>query len=338
MEKKRDTRRKPIDRRKATGRKIKKAAAPQRARQEAPPGETAILSARLMTEQINRALSRAIGQQQFESIDDLNAFLARFTDRPMEEILAELPDGGPGEKAQELAYQAMEEPDSDRAFELARQALAIDPDCLDAAMLVAANEAESLEELVQRIRAIIERAEGVMGEDYLNESRGHFWSIAETRPYMRALSFQADRLKDLAWIDEEIETYEKMLDLNPNDNQGVRDPLLGLYLETGRLDDARRLLEFYADADSAVFLWGRVLERFLSGDLKGAATALRKAHHQNRHVFDYMTGRKRPSRTEVEYYSPGQPSEALVCLDVLITAWIAHREALAWLRAQDPKK
>jgi len=55
-----------------------------------------------------------------------------------------------------------------------------------------------------------------------------------------------------------------MLDLNPNDNQGIRYFLLALYLTRGDPDGARRLFDQYDDESSALFQWSRVLERHLS--------------------------------------------------------------------------
>ena len=83
-----------------------------------------------------------------------------------------------------------------------------------------------------------------------------------------------------------------MLELNPNDNQGVRDPLLGLYLTAGDLKGAGRLLKKYEDDALANFAWGRVLERFLAGDRAGAKAALEIARAANGHVELYMTIRK----------------------------------------------
>ena len=72
-----------------------------------------------------------------------------------------------------------------------------------------------------------------------------------------------------------IHVYERMLQLNPNDNQGVRDPLLGLYLTAGDLKGAGALLNKYENDALANFAWGRVLERFLSDDHAGAKAAAR---------------------------------------------------------------
>jgi len=125
-----------------------------------------------------------------------------------------------------------------------------------------------------------------------------------------------------------------MLDLNPGDNQGVRDPLLGLYLATGKLEGARRLLDEYGDDGMANFAWGRVLERFLSGDKPGAAAALKKARKANRFVELYLSGKRNLPRGMPGMYSPGSDEEALLCLDNQMLAWSKHKEAVFWLLDQ----
>ncbi len=122
-----------------------------------------------------------------------------------------------------------------------------------------------------------------------------------------------------------------MLELNPNDNQGVRDPLLGLYLTAGDLKGAGRLLKKYEDDALANFAWGRVLERFLAGDRAGAKAALEIARAANGHVELYMTIRKPLPEEAPEMYSPGSEEEAVLVLSNLSCAWAAHKEAVLWL-------
>jgi len=57
---------------------------------------------------------------------------------------------------------------------------------------------------------------------------------------------------------EAAEEFEAMIELNPNDNQGLRDYLLGLYLALSQLDRAASLFRQYEEDSSAVFAWGRV--------------------------------------------------------------------------------
>jgi tetratricopeptide (TPR) repeat protein len=151
---------------------------------------------------------------------------------------------------------------------------------------------------------------------------------------MRALEQLAALLRAEGINLDAIKHYEKMLVLNPNDNQGVRDPLLGLYLALGSLDEAGKLLHTYKDDASANFAWGRVLERFLSGDLRGAAAALKKARETNSFVELYLSGPKNLPGEMPDMYSPGSEEEAILCLDNMALAWGNFKPAILWLMEQ----
>jgi hypothetical protein len=56
--------------------------------------------------------------------------------------------------------------------------------------------------------------------------------------------------------------YQALLELNPDDNQGARYPLLGCYLTHREMTLAEGLLQQYEGDAMATFAWGRVLERF----------------------------------------------------------------------------
>lgn len=76
---------------------------------------------------------------------------------------------------------------------------------------------------------------------------------------------------------------------------------------------------------------GRVLERFLSGDLEGARASLVQAQSENRYVKDYLTGIKALPRRQPDSYSPGDKREACVCVAGIGDAWRNHPRAIEWL-------
>jgi tetratricopeptide (TPR) repeat protein len=237
------------------------------------------------------------------------------------------------DQAQELAYDALDEPDPKRSAELARRALALDPECADALYVLALDATSSRQEQIQLLERAVAAAErGLGGPRYFEENRGQFWGLLETRPYMRARAALADVLRDEGRLDEAIAHYAALLDLNPNDNQGLRDVLLGCYFVAGDLEGVRRLLGQYAEDDSAVFAYARVLERFLSGDREGAAQAREDARDDNPHVEAYLTGRRALPRHLPDFYSPGDKTEAVHCAASLADAWKRHPEAVSWLR------
>lgn len=238
----------------------------------------------------------------------------------------------PEEIAQDLAWDAYDEPDPDRAIALALQATAIDVDCVDAAITVATLGASSPESEVNILRAALLSGEKRLGRKFFRENAGHFWGLHETRPYMRARFALAEALEAVGQIEEAISHCQALLELNPNDNQGAREFLLRLYFCTRRIDDARRLLERYREDPSAIWSWARVLEKFISSDIPAATQAMAIAKQGNPYVLDFLTGRKKLPRALPPTYSLGGREEALICAHTLFAAWRAHPAALKWLQ------
>jgi tetratricopeptide (TPR) repeat protein len=244
---------------------------------------------------------------------------------------------GPTYEAQQLAYDAMEAAESgdvEEALARAKEALDLDPDCVDALTLLSQAASESQSELIDNMRRTVKAGERALGKEFFEENTGYFWGILETRPYMRARSFLAQCLAEAGRRDEAVEHYEAMLALNPGDNQGLRYCLMGLYLEAGHLEGAAALFEQFDDEFSAMFAWGRVLERFMVDDEAGAMAALDEARQANPHVEPLLTGKKRMPRQMPGYYGIGDENEAVICVDAIGTAWKRAGGALAWLKKQ----
>ena len=109
-------------------------------------------------------------------------------------------------------------------------------------------------------------------------------------------------------------------------------------LALGRLEKARELFDEYPEREySAVWAWAYVLEKFLLGDLGGAAAALDDARKQNRAVEAYMRGHRDIPREMPSTCTIGSREEAIVCADIMKCAWDAHPEAIDWLVRQKKK-
>ncbi|MCO6042537.1 hypothetical protein NG895_01325 [Aeoliella sp. ICT_H6.2] len=242
--------------------------------------------------------------------------------------------------AQELAFEAMEamaSGDYEAAAAAATRAAEIDPNCIDALHILSQLGSENKAELVENLRRTVDRAEKNFGKKFFRENEGIFWGLLETRPYMRVRAELASLLYDVGETEEAIEHVEEMLRLNPNDNQGLRYSLLGWYLELGNLKGADHLLLEYAEEGSAMFAWARVLARVLDDDLDAATAALSEARDANQYVEAYLVGRKRLPKQGPGYYSPGDESEAIVCMDAIGGAWRKHPVAKKWLKSQSTR-
>jgi hypothetical protein len=93
--------------------------------------------------------------------------------------------GTPRGQAEGFLTQAFEAGDLQRRVTLARQALALWPNCADAYVLLAEN-ARGRKEALALYRQGVEAGERALGPDAFRLDAGRFWGVMETRPYMRA--------------------------------------------------------------------------------------------------------------------------------------------------------
>lgn len=264
---------------------------------------------------------------------DLEALLTSLSGPLAHEDLSDEEADAKG-RAQELAFDAMEAKSAALARKLAKRALKLDPDCVDALVTMTDLDARTPREMIEGLQRAVAAGERSLGEKFIRENTGYFWGLLDTRPYMRAMAQLGSLLRGQGLALDAVAIYERMLELNPNDDQGVRDPLLGLYLQIDDKKGAARLLKKYKQDGSATFAWARVLEQFLTGCHNSAVAALKKARAANQYVELYLTGQKKLPQYEPEMYSPGSDEEALLCLETLSGAWNAHKEAAFWLLDQ----
>lgn len=174
----------------------------------------------------------------------------------------------PLERAQELAYDAMEANGRLR-IKRARQALALSAECADA-WVILAEEAPTPEAALECCERGVLAGAAAIGADRFDPFRGEFWEHLETRPYMRARLGLAQALRGLGRDDEAFSHYRALLELNPDDNQGVRYLLLVALLHRGMNDEAGALLSKYEDDPQALWWYGRLLWEFrVGGDKAG---------------------------------------------------------------------
>lgn len=265
--------------------------------------------------------------------------------RAMEGMMQQLVAGLQGQpnqdtplgKAQALMYRAFEEPNEKKRIQLAKDALAISPDCADAYNLLA-EHAPSRKETRRLYEQGVAAGERALGPEAFQRDVGHFWGILETRPYMRARLGLAHGLWSAGHREEAVQHLQNMLRLNPGDNQGVRYTLAGFLLFLDRDDDLARLLQ-QNDEPSATWAYSKALLAFRKhGDTPEVRQLLTQAKKTNKHVPLYLTGEKYPPSGHPGYYSPGDENEALNYISSFLAAWKSTPGAVAWLRASMGKK
>jgi tetratricopeptide (TPR) repeat protein len=243
----------------------------------------------------------------------------------------------PQGQAQALMLRAFGEADDDRRRQLAQEALALWPDCADAYLLLG-QQAPGLKESLDLYQKAVAAGERALGPEFVQRHAGSFWTSVETRSYLLARQELALALWAAGRRDEAVQHLQDMLRLNPNDNQGVRYTLAGFLLFLDRDEDLARLLQQYADEDSATWAYTKALLSFRQhGDMLESRKLLKTAKKANKHVPEYLLGRRQPPGREAGHYSPGDNNEALNYLGSFLPAWKSTAGAIAWLRANDEK-
>ena len=276
-------------------------------------------------------IARLLEGRSFESIEAVNAELEVLN---QEGVAPELPrELTPLERAQELAYDAMEAPGRLR-IKRARQALAISEDCADAWVLLA-EEASTPDAAVERYERAVLAGAAALGADRFAALRGEFWGHLETRPYMRARLGLAQALRDVERHDEALAHYRALLELNPGDNQGVRYLLLVALLERGLNEEAGVLLAEHEDDLQALWPYGRLLWR-LRVDRGAARTreAFDTAVRANPYVVAYLLDPDSIPFNRPPHFALRSREEAAYVAETLADAFAATDGALEWLATQ----
>lgn len=249
-------------------------------------------------------------------------------------------DGDRGEtpldRAQALIYQAWEIPNQGKRIRLARQALDISPDCADAHMLLAEEQAQNLEDSIERFQQAVEAGRCAIGDDF-ECNAGYFWGLLETRPYMRARWALALAQWEFGERSVAIAHAQDLLRLNPNDNQGVRSMLITWLLMNRRLPDARALWKQYKKDGSATWTWSFALMDFIEhGDCDESHAALDEAIAGNPHVAPLLLGREPLPAQAPEFMCRGDRDEAIAYVLDSLELWQQTDGVLRWLSRAVP--
>ncbi len=286
-----------------------------------------------------------IAWEDFDTDEDEAEEMPFFDRRAMESMMrkavaekfGEQPTTGDPQldQAQAIMDRAWNETHPGRRIALAHEALSVSPNCADAYVLLAEEEADTVGRALEYYQKGVEAGQRALSDAYFTEHVGHFWGLLETRPYMRALEGQARTLWRMRRGAEAELLYFEMLRLNPGDNQGVRYSLVDLLLDLDRDDDVIELLKQYKGDWTAVWQYTRALLKFRRyGASDKADRALRQALSQNPHVPPYLTGHQRIPNRLPEYMGLGDEREAVHYAAAHLNHWRRTPGAVEWLRAQ----
>ena len=301
---------------------------------DSPPSRGPIRHDRRAHERLQAEIGRFLEGKDFATLDEANAAVQeRFSGPTLDDV--EHTASTPLERAQDLVYEAFEAVGRRRVI-LARHAIAISPDCADAYVVLAeaaAGPVRALPFYEQGVAA----GERALGAKRFEQDAGHFWGIIETRPYMRARLGLAQTLVELGRVDEALAHFRELLRLNPVDNQGVRDLLLGELVRARRDDEAATLLREYKDDIAANWVYTWALVDFRNGRRAEAEAAAARAFEVNAFVPDVLLADPDDLPQTGDSVMCGGPDEAIAYVEHVGDVWHETPGAVEWLRREATK-
>ncbi|MGG5251981.1 SEC-C metal-binding domain-containing protein [Neobacillus sp. SM06] len=277
----------------------------------------------ILTERVMREALGELDHLQFESLEEANRVINQKLNAPKKAPQTSK------ERAQEMVYDAFEA-DGPLRFKLAKDALKLDPNCVDAYTILAEG-APNMEKSASLYKKGMEIGQKEFGENYFKKHRGHFWGLYETRPFMRAKFSYAQALLHLEKREEAIKQMVELLELNPMDNQGVRFFLFIAYVDNGELEKARKLLDEFNEGFARGMFNRALIEVLENGFTPEAAKLVKEGKKENKHIIPYLLGKKRLPSEQPSYYSMGDESEAIIYADEHLHIWREIPGLIAWL-------
>lgn len=273
-------------------------------------------------------LQRLMKTQDFKTEEDLRKFMKDITGQKIPSFPTEALNDQ--EKAQDLVYEAYELPPV-KAKKNIEKALLLDHYCIEAYEYLA-----SLEELPEIAIVFYERGIAIgrklFGGDYLEEHKGAFWGFPETRAFMRCMQQCSDCLYEMGEVEQCVAILEEMIELNKNDNQGVRDQLLLYLLELREMDKFDKYAEMFKEDSMAFALFTRALHAFITeGKSENANEKLQKALSQNPYVAAKILS-DTPIDGLAGYHGMGDENEANYYVFYAQDIWKNTKGAISWLK------
>ncbi|WP_175453993.1 tetratricopeptide repeat protein [Psychrobacillus sp. OK028] len=158
-----------------------------------------------------------------------------------------------------------------------------------------------------------------IGEQQLDPNFEAVWGYLPNRPYLRALFKYGLWCFEKQDFKEAFDLFNKILQLNPADHQGVRYPAVATLIASNRIEEAESLMSHYQDSDNAFFSWFRwTIEKKKGFFSKETQDAFELASEDNAYVANYYRT-KAPVSTypNSAAITPDSPEEAKVIWTLL---------------------
>jgi tetratricopeptide (TPR) repeat protein len=226
--------------------------------------------------------------------------------------------------ADEIVDDAWDADTPAKRVKLARKALDVDLNAIDAYVILGLYATTTAEKIALLREA--DRIGTMIFAPLLDDPEMHWWGFIGTRPWMRARHNLALALMDAEEFEDAIETLRSLIELNENDNQGIRYLLLKIYAQIGRYDECKILFERYQDDCLIEFPSTRLLiELDRARPKKNLQKLLVEVDESNTHFLSVLkraalTGRW-PAPAHTDSITLGSAQQAELCVSEFRQAW-----------------
>lgn len=221
--------------------------------------------------------------------------------------------------------------DKSERIELAKKALELDENCVDAYLLLASEETDSDEEALKMIDKAIEIAVSKMSNS--KHPKGFWATNFATREYLRAIGQKSDLLWKMGRRSEAVELMEKMVLYDVLDMYEVKYHLINRFLLLDMIKNAEKLIRLYDDDKSTHWFYGKAYIEFRKGKNKSLAKEkLLDAFYANPYVPFFLLNILEIPETlspEIKY---GSVEEAVEYLELSERLWTKNSSALNWFK------
>lgn len=157
------------------------------------------------------------------------------------------------------------------------------------------------------------------------------WGFTENRPYLTSLHTMGLYYINEGNHEKATELFERLLEYNPDDNQGIRFIVGDLYFLQNKFKLAQEYYE--ANLDFPPYLYSYGLLHFSLGNKVKAITYFRKAILENIYISDLLRSKVPLIPYEIWYASNFEmPETAYDYTDIMILKWLEFPEALDLLQ------
>jgi tetratricopeptide (TPR) repeat protein len=270
-------------------------------------------------------LQDLLKEKGIDNIDALQDMIANITKDGIPEDLFDF-----SKEADKIVEQAWEKP-MEEAIKLCRSALELDPNNISAFVLLGDAEDNLSIRAAMFKRGVdigIDRYDG----EFMDEHRGNFWTVEETRPYMLCLAGYAEALSMMGDNHTALIMWNEMLELNPADDQGVRHQAMATMAASGEEELFRKYDEYYSDEDAACMHFNRaLLELELNGPGPKADTHIHAGMAANPHMVSALITEELDEE-DTDDAEPGSPGEAAAYAEYATGLWFEVDGAMDYLK------